>query len=192
LDIEGLAKYKLRSLFKNYGLIDVEAVRDAIEKMYGCNPTFSDLRKKLYIAAFNLNRGRTEYFSVDSHPDMYVIDAICMSISIPFIAATKSYKGSMYLDGGTKDIMPLEPFFNKPHHKIISFILHNEPRYIEKITTFTEYIGAFMNRVIDFRINTYDPTKYKTIHVNTSDFNIFKFNMSYDDKLRMFLHGFNQ
>jgi len=49
-----------------------------------------------------------------------------------------------------------------------------------------------MNRVIDFRINTYDPTKYKTIHVNTSDFNIFKFNMSYDDKLRMFLHGFNQ
>lgn len=62
LDIEGLAKYKLRSLFKNYGLIDVEAVRDAIEKMYGCNPTFSDLRKKLYIAAFNLNRGELNIF----------------------------------------------------------------------------------------------------------------------------------
>ena len=192
LDIEGLAKYKLRSLLKNYGLIDVEAVRNGLEEMYGCNPTFSELKKKFYIAAFNLNRGRTEYFSVESHPDMYVIDAICMSISIPFIAATKPYKGDMYLDGGTKDVMPLEPFFNKPHHKIISFILHNEPRYIEKISSITEYIGAFMNRILDFRINTYDPSKYKTISVNTGEFNLFKFNMSYDDKLRMFLHGFNQ
>ena len=160
--------------------------------MYGCNPTFSDLKKKLYIAAFNLNRGRTEYFSVDTHPDLHVIDAVCMSISIPFIAATKPYKGSMYLDGGTKDIMPLEPFFNKPYDKILSFILHNEPRYIEKISSITEYIGAFMNRILDFRINTYDPSKYKTISVNTGEFNLFKFNMSYDDKLRMFLHGFNQ
>ena len=53
LDVEGLAKYKLRSLLKNYGLVDVEAVRNALEEMYGCNPTFSDLKKKLYIANAN-------------------------------------------------------------------------------------------------------------------------------------------
>ena len=179
IDIEGLSKYKLRSFLKNFGFIDCENVRDALIDMYDCNPTFSELKKKLYIAAYNLNRGKTEYFSVDTHPHMHVVDAICMSISI-------------YIDGGTKEITPLEPFIGKPAHKVVSFTLRNEEKYIEKINSLFEYVSTFLNRILDFRIDPYAHMKIKHIPVTTGDFNIFKFNMSHDDKLRMYLHGFNQ
>ena len=139
IDIEGLSKYKLRSFLKNFGFIDCENVRDALIDMYDCNPTFSELKKKLYIAAYNLNRGKTEYFSVDTHPHMHVVDAICMSISIPFVASTKPYNGMIYIDGGTKEITPLEPFIGKPAHRVVSFTLRNEEKYIEKILSIKLY-----------------------------------------------------
>ena len=192
LDIAGLAKYKLRSFIRNFGFIDCESVRNALIDMYECNPTFSELKKKLYIAAYNLNRGKTEYFSVDTHPDMHVVDAICMSISIPFIASTKPYKGMIYLDGGTKEITPIEPFIGKPAHKVVSFTLRNEQKYVEKINSLFEYVSVFLNRILDFRVEPYEKLNIKEISVTTGDFNLFKFNMSHDDKLRMYLHGFNQ
>ena len=192
IDIEGLSKYKLRSFLKNFGFIDCENVRDALIDMYDCNPTFSELKKKLYKAPYNLNRGKKEYFSVDTHPHMNVVDAICMSISIPFVASTKPYNGMIYIDGGTKEITPLEPFIGKPAHRVVSFTLRNEEKYIEKINSLFEYVSTFLNRILDFRIDPYAHMKIKHIPVTTGDFNIFKFNMSHDDKLRMYLHGFNQ
>ncbi len=180
IDIEGLSKYKLRSFLKNFGFIDCENVRDALIDMYDCNPTFSELKKKLYIAAYNLNRGKTEYFSVDTHPHMHVVDAICMSISIPFVASTKPYNGMIYIDGGTKEITPLEPFIGKPAHRVVSFTLRNEEKYIEKINSLFEYVSTFLNRILNFRRDPSAHMKIKHIPVTTGNFNSFKFKISHD------------
>ena len=41
-------------------------------------------------------RQKTEYFSKYTHPDMKVIDALCMSIAVPFIFSSYRYNNMVY------------------------------------------------------------------------------------------------
>lgn len=191
IDIERLSKYKLRTFFRNYGLVDMEPVRRALVGVFGSDIKFKDLKKKLHISAYNLNRGRTEYFSSDVTPDMCVVDAVCMSMSVPFIAATKQYDGNVYLDGGTKEDVPITPFLGKPYHKVLCFKLRVRERYIDKIDSFNTFITTLLGSVLSLRENIDTERLCKTILVSTGDYNLFKFDMSHDDKLRMFFLGFN-
>ena len=191
LDIEQLAKYKLRTFFRNYGLVDMDPVRSAIVDIFGRDVKFGELKKKLHVSAYNLNRGCTEYFSNDTHPDMHVVDAVCMSMSIPFIACTVPYNGNIYLDGGTKEDIPLTPFFGKPYHKVLSFKLRLREQYIHKISSFHEFISALLGRALSLRGEIDTSRLCKTILVSTGEHNLFKFDMSHDDKLRMFFLGYN-
>jgi|TARA_B110000503_G_scaffold140814_1_gene232693 NTE family protein len=192
IDIEGLSKYKLRSFFQNYGLVDMEPVREALVSVFGSDVKFRDLKKKLHISAYNLNRGRTEYFSSDTNPDMCVVDAVCMSMSVPFIAATRQYDGNVYLDGGTKEDIPITPFLGKPYHKVLCFKLKVRERYIENINSFNIFISTLLGSVLNLRSEIDTTRLCKTILVSTGDYNLFKFDMSHDDKLRMFFLGFNE
>jgi hypothetical protein len=56
IDIENLSKFNLRCFMSTYGLIDLKPVRKALVTVYGCDPTFSELHKKLYISSYCLNR----------------------------------------------------------------------------------------------------------------------------------------
>jgi NTE family protein len=180
LDIEQLAKYKLRTFFRNYGLVDMDPVRSAIVDIFGRDVKFGELKKKLHVSVYNLNRGCTEYFSNDTHPDMHVVDAVCMSMSIPFIACTVPYNGNIYLDGGTKEDIPLTPFLGKPYHKVLSFKLRLREQYIHKISSFHEFISALLGRALSLRGEIDTSRLCKTI-----------LDMSHDDKLRMFFLGYN-
>jgi len=191
IDIEGLSKYKLRTFFRNYGLVDMDPVRRALVNVFGSDVKFKDLKKKLHISVYNLNRGRTEYFSSDINPNMHVVDAVCMSISVPFIAATKQYDGNVYLDGGTKEDIPITPFLGKPYHKVLAFKLKVRERYIDKIDSFNIFISTLLGSVISLRADIDTRGLCETIFVSTGDYNLFKFDMSHDDKLRMFFLGFN-
>ena len=192
IDIESLSKYKLRTFFRNYGLVDMEPVREALVSVFGSDVKFRDLKKKLHVSAYNLNRGRTEYFSNDTNPDMCVVDAVCMSMSVPFIAATRQYDGNVYLDGGTKEDIPITPFLGKPYHKVLSFKLKVRERYIEKINSFNLFISTLLGSILNLRADIDTTRLCKTIYVSTGDYNLFKFDMSHDDKLRMFFLGFNE
>ena len=191
LDIAHLAKYKLRTFFRNFGLVDMEPVRKAIVDILGLDVTFRELKKKLHVSVYNLNRGCTEYFSSDTHPDMCVVDAVCMSMSIPFIASTVPHNGNIYLDGGTKEDIPLTPFFGKPYHKVLTFKLRIRDTYISRINSFNEFISALLGRALSLRGEIDTSRLCKTILVSTGEYNLFKFDMSHDDKLRMFFIGYN-
>jgi predicted acylesterase/phospholipase RssA len=191
LDIASLMKYNIRTFLRKYGLIDRDTVYNALVEMYGCNPKFSELKKKLHVATYNLNRGKTEYFSIDTHPSMYVLDAIYMSISIPFLGSVKPYNGHIYLDGGTGEDVPITPFIGKPVDKIITLKLFIQENYVDKISTFTEFINTILSRIVSLRKDV-DLTKIcKTIYVSTGGFNLFNFELTHDDKLRLFLLGYN-
>tara|TARA_B100000768_G_scaffold176041_2_gene188253 strand:- start:472 stop:1233 length:762 start_codon:yes stop_codon:yes gene_type:complete len=191
IDIEKLTKYKLKSLLSSYGLIDINPIRKILVKIYGCDPTFSELKKKIYVSAYCLNRRRTEYFSIDTHPEMKVIDAICLSISIPILTSTKKYRDMIYIDGGTKEIIPATPFIHIPYHKIMCVRLKPQDIYIENISNFKEFMGALLSAVLNVRAHLNTETYGKNIEVDTGNHNLFLFNMSYEEKIRMYLHGLN-
>jgi len=83
-----------------------DKVRYFIEKKIGkdVDPTFSDLykkfNKKINIIGANTDTMRGECFSVETHPDMKVIDAIEISCDLPYIFTKKKYNNATYVDGG--------------------------------------------------------------------------------------------
>ena len=49
---------------------------------------------------------------------MYVIDAVCMSMSIPFIFTSTTYKGKTYVDGGLIEKYPFLTFIDKKPYEV--------------------------------------------------------------------------
>ena len=190
VDFENLSKFKLKCLIKNYGLIDMKPVRDALVESYGCDPVFSELRKKVYISSYCLNRCRTEYFSVDTHPDMKVIDAVCMSIAIPLILPPVKHVDMFYMDGCTRELIPVTPFLDKKPDKIFCIKLKMKEIFFEKITNLKQFIQAITTTALKLPdTNTMKLGAVK--EVDTGDIDIYNFTMSHEDKLRLFIMGMN-
>ena len=188
LDIANLTKYKLKCFMKTYGLVDMAPIRDVLVECYGSDPTFADLKKKVYISAYCLNRSRTEYFSVDSHPGMKVVDAVCMSMAIPLVFSSVEHDGMIYMDGCTKELLPVNPFIGKKHDKIMCIKLKSKERYFEKITNLKQFMHAMLSSVL--QIPDTNTIKMGCIReIDTQDIDIYKFTMSHEDKLRMFILG---
>lgn len=190
VDFENLSKFKLKCLVKNYGLVDMKPVRETLIEFYGCDPVFSDLQKKVYISSYCLNRCRTEYFSVDTHPDMKVIDAVCMSTAIPLIAPPVQYNDMFYMDGCTRELIPVTPFVDKKSEKIFCINLKAKEIYIEKITNLKQFIHAITTTAL--KLPDTNTRKLGIVkEIDTENLDIYKFSMSHEDKLRLFILGMN-
>ena len=182
VDLKKHTKYNLKSFMKNYGLIDLDPIREVLKDVFGCDPTFSELKRKLHISTYCLNRGRTEYFSPDSHPDMKVIDAVCMSISIPILASSVKLNDMIYMDGGIKERVPITPFEGKAPHRILCLKLKSQDIFFEKIATFSKFVETFMSSLLNIRADINLDKIGKVVEVDTEDYDLFSFKMSFDDK----------
>ena len=185
VNIKELAKYNIKSFVDKYGLIDHSQIKETLVTICQGDPTFAELKRKVYIAAFNVNHGKTIYFSKDTHPDMSVIDAVCMSISVPFLFSSFQWNNELYIDGGTMESYPANPFLDKPKHKVLVIKLLTS----NSSTTITS-LKDFVNSLIHFTLKnrqSYD-TMFHVLTLDTSHVNIFDFNMSNDDKLKLFFY----
>ncbi len=192
IDQSKLGKFKLKNLYSNFGFINIEDIHDYLVEILECNPTFNDLEKKLYISAYNLNFQRTEYFSKDTHPDMTVIRAVCMSMSIPVLMTSIKYNENYYLDGGIFEQAPVNPFFCKKPSDITIIQTHFELEQYMKINTFKEFLISFFYKCRMKIIDTYDPKVYNIINVSLiNDVSSVDFKMDDDTKWKLFFNGYN-
>ena len=119
INISELTKMNLNAFIKTFGFIDHELIKQKLIEIWGGNPRFKDLSKKFHVSAYCLNTLEVEYFSIDTNPDMYVIDAICASISVPFMFAAFNFNGKLYIDGGANEKIPALPFLNKKREDVL-------------------------------------------------------------------------
>jgi NTE family protein len=94
--------------------------------------SFASLKMPLTVAATEMRKGEIEYFSEGE-----LIPAILASCSIPAVFNPYQFKGSMYVDGGLLDNLPVKPIIGK-----CDFI-----------------IGSHCNQVSQF----FDPTNLKVV-----------------------------
>lgn len=188
LDISELVKVDLKCFLEKFGLVDSKVLRNKLVEICGCDPTFSELKKKIHISAFCVNTSKTVYFSVDSNPDMRVLDAVCMSIAVPYIFSSENYNGLTYIDGGSEECLPLAPFLDKPPHKVYCVEIRSHTNYIENIDN--QLILAQTLILAGMKNRYRYPLTFQTVKtIDTQDMNIFDFNMEYDDKVRMLILG---
>ena len=183
VNIKDLVKYNIKSFLDKYGLIDHSQIREKLISICEREPTFKDLDMDLYIAAFNVNDSKTEYFSKETHPDMSVIDAVCMSISVPFLFSTVKYRDKIYIDGGTMESYPAPPFLNKNPNDVLVVRIITNPVSTE-VKGFRSYVDALVRSTLKNR-STYDGM-FPMVTLDLSEYNIFDFNLSEEDKLKLF------
>ena len=186
--VPDFVKINFACFLNKFGFVETDDVRQKMVDLCGCDPTFAELPLKFYVSAFCLNTSETHYFSVDTHPDMKVIDAVCMSIAIPFIFCAQKHGGMHYIDGGVAETYPMQPFLNKKPHEVVCIRLAHRKTFHFEITSAKQYLEAVLRMAFNNRFQ--DPTKIKTIEIDLDDTDIFNFNMTHEEKLKLFHYGF--
>lgn len=109
--------------------------------------------KQLVITGTNVSKHKTVYFSYETHGSMRVLDAMRISISIPFLFSVATYEGDFYVDGGITDNYPVlhcinlvangNPEIRRPSDYVIgSYVESMNPRLINNIEDYIYSIFA--------------------------------------------------
>tara|TARA_A100001015_G_C15029890_1_gene732608 strand:+ start:1796 stop:2728 length:933 start_codon:yes stop_codon:yes gene_type:complete len=113
LDIE----INFDNVFENFGLDNATKIITIIQtllydKINLYDISFKNLfeitKKEIKIIAVNYSKQKEVMFSYETTPDMSVILAIRMSISIPFIFNPVNYRGDLYIDGAFLNHLGIE------------------------------------------------------------------------------------
>lgn len=190
IDVSAFVKFNLGCFIQKYGFVEIEPIREKLRQLCGCDPTFDELETKVHIAAYCLNTAETQYFSKDTHPHMKVIDAVCMSIAIPFIFCAQIHNGLTYIDGGTAESYPLGPFLDKKYDQVTCISLSCQKVYHFDFKNPKQYLESIIRTMLSNRMEY--KTQARVIKIDIGDINVFDFNMSYEDKVRMYLMGVHQ
>ena len=188
LNIPNFVKIRIGSFFNKFGFVDMGPIRRKLVEICGYDPTFQELDMKIYVSAYCLNTAETVYFSRDTHPNMKVIDAVCMSMAVPFIFACGNYEGKTYVDGGTKEEYPLTPFLDKKPHEITCIRIKMNRIYKETIDNPKQFVDTLVRSALSNR-ETFD-LPIQIVEVNVGDTDVFDFSMEYEEKIRLYNMGY--
>ena len=192
--ITDMTKINIKNFMVSYGLVNTDNFSKYLRTFSKTEITFADLYEstdvKLHIAAYCVNTNKTVYFSVDTDPDMSVVHAMCMSISVPFLFGAVKYKGLHYLDGATTECIPYGPFINKDSSETLILKIEKNVHVSNfEIKSLKDYFVCLLKNLSD-KISTVDKTLLKnTVVINLEDVNIFNFKMKHDELFRLFLRG---
>lgn len=144
------------NITNTYGLDDgsgfVRAMRTIMEtKEVNPDCTFIELAKatgkNLVVCGSNITKKKIEFFSVDTYPNMKVLDALRISVSIPIILQPVLFEESYYVDAGIFDNFPVHYFQHTQHLRDtlgIAIVTKEVP-----ITSFTSYLYNLVHSLLD-------------------------------------------
>lgn len=89
------------------GLLKMDGFRDFLSKYLPEND-FAALKTPLTVAATEIRKGEIRYFDEGE-----LVPAVLASCSIPALFNPLAYKGSLYVDGGILDNLPVTPILNR-------------------------------------------------------------------------------
>jgi predicted acylesterase/phospholipase RssA len=135
------------------------------------NITFKDLydmtKSKLIMTGTCINDASIHYFSVDSTPNMEVLKALRISISIPFFCKPCKYDNKVWIDGACINNYPIELYSDRLND-VIGILVDDNYNYIEEFEEVDKYILAVLKCICrGLWVNKYDIFKNQTIKLTT-------------------------
>ena len=211
VDEKILLNININNLLNDFGLDDFTNMINFFKAMMyiketDYNITFNELYRKtgkvLTVVVTNISQNCIEYFNNDLTPDIAILNAIRMSISIPILTTPVNYNNNLYVDGALLDPYPYN--FNKNTVKFGIWILGRRDYDIifsdiknsdkNNITTFDNYFKELIMTMWIANIRY----KYKEIPSNTviiiDDNNTDGFNLKIDKetKIKFFEKGYTE
>lgn len=191
--VKQIMKPNIKVLLKEYGLIPYSKIRKVLAGacttfMGKDDVTFKELYEwhpvKLHVSAYCVDFMKTVYFSVDSVPEMSVLDAISATIAIPFLFSSVKLKdGWNYIDGGAAEVIPGAPFLGQN-----AFAMKLAWSKLEQVKDLKTYAISILYSTMKLR-HSYD---YPLLDIDVQGDDVYDFSASNDRKLKMFLKGYSQ
>ena len=116
IDFKNFKKVEYFNIYNGYGIDSGENImnlmKNVIKKKLGyADATLEDLYDftgiELIFTGTCLNTYSTTYFSYKTHPNMSIVTAIRISISIPFYFTHVNYNNKVYVDGALLEYFPI-------------------------------------------------------------------------------------
>lgn len=198
--IEKPSIHNVMRLIKTMGFtkIDnvIQIVKDMVKEKMGYIPTLNELYiatgKKLFICCANVSQMKEVKLCHISHPNLSCIDAVKMSCNLPFVFQRIKYNGDYIVDGGLMNNFPWN--YHSPQMKRILGIVISGEEY----TFSDEFFIGYFYRLIKLPIRHITniqcinaPSYMKLIEINGDGISL-SFNLSKEEKMRMFIKGSNE
>ena len=159
------------NIFNTMGLDDGTIITRSIinmlhSKINQFDITFMELAKRsgrnLVVCGTNLSTANTVYFNVDTHPNMSVLKAIRISISIPFIFTPVMYENAIYADAALFNNFPIDYFDGSLPQNTLGIVIQGAA--VETVDKSSMNIVKYISCLIDahfYKINGLNFECYK-------------------------------
>lgn len=212
---------RVLNIYKDIGIDNGDIIRNLVQKVLlerfnVSNMSFVEFAKSsgknLVVCVSNVSHGKAEYWSVDTTPNISIVDALLATTSIPFVFSPVILNETVYCDGSLFEHFPiryfsLDPLFDTlglvvdPYDptthiqessvsqtselNLFSYVLLIIRAIIQNITQESSYDKEKNNVVL--KLNLSDRAK----HVNTNfDFRLLKFTVTPEDFETLFVDGY--
>jgi predicted acylesterase/phospholipase RssA len=148
IDLNKLKKIEAHNMITKYGLDDGTRMmmmmkKLLLEKGYSPDISFKEFFLKtkinLIITGACINDKKIYYFSHTNYPDMLVLDAIRISISIPIVFTPCIFEKKIFVDGGCIDNFPIH-LFDSEIDKVIGIYVTDTRHIAKKIKSIEDYL----------------------------------------------------
>ena len=181
-------KFTIKCLFESYGLVSRETIRELV-MTHIPDITFQQLYDifpyKVHIAGYCVELSKTSYFSVDTNPEMSIVDATCISISVPILFSSYKFGPWTYFDGGAVEAVPCGHLLGKD--SVVAIQLTYKNNFYDDVNL-PKYLIMILNGIFSLR-RTYD---VPTIQIYLHDWNVSNFNASDMEKVQLFIEGYDK
>lgn len=149
IDLEMVKKLDAQNVITKYGLDDGTRMMFVLKKMLvakGFNEDISFINFyrrtniTFIVTGACINDKKPYYFSHMTYPDMQVMEAIRISISIPIVFTPYIHEGKIFVDGGCIDNFPIQ-LFNNDLDRVIGIYVTETRKVVNEIKYIEDYIS---------------------------------------------------
>lgn len=213
-NLNKMTSISLKNILSKFGLDTGDKItnwlENAIEKK-GISKnitfkTFYELKGKEFITyAANIQKQKLIAFDKEQTPHLKIIDAIRMSISVPFYFTVKKFRNDILVDAGLLEHFPINQLREEKKELSNSCILglcikwgaevQNTETNLESSTTknlhFFLYCSSILECLVKTNFDLYKENKQTNIVFFESDKQLLDFEMPIKEKLKLIEQGYN-
>lgn len=198
------------SVITHYGACNGTVVTTLLEKLvadkvgnkkYTFQQLWNDKQIELVVIGCNITRMREEHFSYKDTPNMPIVDAIRISMSIPIVFKPVVMNDDYYVDGGLVNNYPLYVFGDTPNTLGLKLLSAEEKptnniyEGRQKVDNVIKFVVACITTisVATEQAMIHAGTDYwkRTISINTNDISATDFDLSDESKEHLVAEGYS-
>jgi predicted acylesterase/phospholipase RssA len=186
----------INQIRENSGLVSNKQVKERLEERmknkFGIIPNMKELYQftgiKFVSVTLNIDKCEVEYVNYETEPDLSCVEAVMLSMNIPFIFYKIKYKGCTYVDGALGNPYPVD-VFDDGKTNILGIYIDDGKMNKEGFSEYVYHIlHSLTNRLKQVSVKNLSPC-VKTLNIVSPIFDIIGVNMDIDKKSEMIVVG---